>query len=260
MKEGIVEARPKPKRSRAKKILLALVIVLVAVAVGLAIAYQNLTYEPLPEAKAAMQSDNRVTVQSVKGGLLFEPATGDVLQPNVIFYPGGFVKPESYAPFARGIAETGHRVFIARMPFELAFFGQNKADAFLKQYPEDGFVIGGHSLGGVFASRYAAKHLDSISGVYFMASYADDGGSLSGMNLSALQMTATKDAILQQDKWEAAKTNLPADTTYVSIEGGNHGQFGTYGKQKGDNDPSITAEQQREEVIQAMTAWLKGIQ
>ena len=33
------------------------------------------------------------------------------------------------------------------------------------------------------------------------------------------------------------------------IEGGNHAQFGSYGRQKGDGIPSITPQQQRHETI-----------
>lgn len=131
------------------------------------------------------------------------------------------------------MAEKGHRVYIASMPLNLAFFGQNKADSFISEHQDRRYVIGGHSLGGVFAARYASEHADVIDGVYFMASYADDGGKLNGLNMSAIQITGTQDGVLDRTEWEAARKNLPDDTTYVDIAGGNHGQFGSYGFQKG---------------------------
>lgn len=260
MQQANAQSLGKPKMSRAKKISYAALALLAVLAVVLTIVYRQLTYSPLPEAKTAMESDSTVSVRSMNGGYVFEPASGNAKQPNIIFYPGGLVKPESYALYARGLAETGHRVFLAVMPLNLAIFGSDRADGFIGSHPGETFVIGGHSLGGVFASRYAVKHQDSINGVYFMASYADQGGSLKDLSLSALQITATQDAVLNQEKWEEAKANLPANTTFVSIQGGNHGQFGLYGKQKGDNDPTITPAQQLEQVIAAMTDWLAKLQ
>lgn len=157
------------------------------------------------------------------------------------------------------MAEKGHRVYVASMPLNLAIFGQNKADSFIAEHPDNRYVIGGHSLGGVFAARYAKEHADVIEGVYFMASYADDGGNLNGLNLSALQITGTQDGVLDRTKWEAAQKNLPDATTYVEIEGGNHGQFGAYGMQKGDHEPAITEAEQLDEVSEAMGRWLQSM-
>ena len=63
-------------------------------------------YEPLEEAKQAMQSDSTAKVSAVKDGFSFDPANGTVVQPNVIFYPGGLVDAESYAPLARKLTEA----------------------------------------------------------------------------------------------------------------------------------------------------------
>lgn len=89
-----------------------------------------------------------------------------------------------------------------------------------------------------------------------MASYADDTGSIKDSDLSVLQITGTSDGVLNREAWERARTNLPADTLYVSIEGGNHGQFGSYGKQKGDHDPAIDEEEQLEKVVLAIEDWI----
>ena len=57
------------------------------------------------------------------------------------------------------------------MPLDLAVIGGNKADKIKEDFPDSDYVIGGHSLGGVMASRYANKnHSDShLKGVFFMA-------------------------------------------------------------------------------------------
>ena len=92
-----------------------------------------------------------------------------------------------------------------------------------------------------------------------MASYADDGGKLNGLNMSAIQITGTQDGVLDRTEWEVARKNLPDDTTYVDIAGGNHGQFGSYGFQKGDNEASLTPAEQLIEVTEAMDLWIQGL-
>ena len=52
---------------------------------------------------------------------------------------------------------------------------------------------------------------------------------------------------------------LPADTTYVAIEGGNHAGFGRYGPQAGDNEATITPEAQQAQVVVATTGLLAAL-
>jgi len=244
------------KKRKWPKIVAWVGIILVILVVAVLVYLKSATYAPSAEAEAAFHSDDKVTVTEVKDGFKFEPEVGNVVQPNIIFYPGGLVEPESYSTFARALAELGHRVYIAEMPFNLAIFGQNKAQSFMNEYPDEAFVIGGHSLGGAFAARFAAENADALKGVYFMASYADEGGSLKDSDLSILQITGTDDGVLNQEVWEESKTNLPTETVFVSIDGGNHGQFGSYGMQKGDNDPGIEKQQQLESIVAAMQNWM----
>lgn len=249
----------KPKQGRAKKVWILCLGIFLALVLSLIIIYQVMVYAPSPEAKAAMKSDDKVSVSIGQAGYRFEPV-GKAEEPNVIFYPGGLVDPKSYAPFARKLAEEGHRVYVASMPLNLAFMGQNKADDFIAEHPEQSYIIGGHSLGGVFASRYAAEHAEQLSGVFFLAAYADEAGSLANTNLAALQLTASMDGVLNSKAWENGKKFMPAETEYVTIEGGNHGQFGSYGPQKGDQQASIKPQEQLDQVSEDLLAWMKELQ
>ncbi|WP_053374142.1 alpha/beta fold hydrolase [Paenibacillus sp. FJAT-27812] len=254
-------ALPKPKQGRRRKVLIWAAGIVLALLLTLVIVYQVMVYSPSPEAKAAMKSDDQVTVGIGQAGYRFEPAAGEaaVKQPNVVFYPGGLVDPKSYTPFARELAEAGHRVYIASMPLNLAFMGQNKADAFIAEHPNESYVLGGHSLGGVFASRYAAEHPDQIEGIFFLAAYAEKAGSLADAKLPVLQITASNDGVLNWEDWGKGKAFMPSHTQYVTIEGGNHGQFGSYGVQKGDKQATITPQEQLDQVSRELLGWMKGI-
>ncbi len=49
------------------------------------------------------------------------------------------------------------------MPFHLAIFGANKADAAMAQHDYEQWYIGGHSLGGAKAANYAADRGDQLT-------------------------------------------------------------------------------------------------
>jgi len=247
------------RNNKWKKILIWSCLSVIIIVAGLFVYLQSITYSPSKRAEAALKPDGQISITKIKNGYRFEPEGAETVEPNIVFYPGGLVEPASYAPFAKKLAEEGHRVYVANMPFNLAMFGQNKADSFIEEHPDEAFVIGGHSLGGVFASRYAAQHTDTLEGVFYLASYADETGSLTETDLSALQLTGTDDGVLNIESWEDAKINLPEDTTFVCIQGGNHGQFGSYGEQKGDHKPAITEEQQLEEVVKGLEEWFKRL-
>ena len=89
-------------------------------------------------------------------------------QAGLIFYPGGKVSFEAYAPLMQACAERGILCVLLDMPGNLAVLDPNAADGIAASYPEiDRWYIGGHSLGGVMAARYAAKH--NLQGVILLA-------------------------------------------------------------------------------------------
>ena len=49
---------------------------------------------------------------------------------------------------------------------------------------------------------------------------------------------------------------LGQDTTETVIDGGCHAGFGSYGAQKGDGAPTISAEEQQRQTADALAAWM----
>lgn len=60
-------------------------------------------------------------------------------------------------------------------------------------------------------------------------------------------------------KYQAGRMYLPPDTVYYTVEGGNHAQFGDYGHQKGDGEPSISEEDQLKQTVKTLLSWLDTI-
>ncbi|WP_232510156.1 alpha/beta fold hydrolase [Paenibacillus crassostreae] len=229
-------------------------LILVVVFIGIGMGVYLKPYAPDATALEAMKSSNGVTVIEQRQWIQFDP--NNTVGPSVIFYPGGLVEPESYAPMAKELAIQGHRTYIVKMPLNLAVIGGDRADAILTAEPNETFVIGGHSLGGVMASRFAASHPDRIAGVFFLAAYPDSKGSLQEKDVPVLSLIGSDDGLVEEDTYETAKQYLPLNTEYYVIEDGNHAQFGSYGPQKGDNPAKITYEEQLQTMIERLTEWM----
>jgi pimeloyl-ACP methyl ester carboxylesterase len=240
-----------------KRILLILLIVLLAVAAGFTIwAYTPLG--PMPEAEAAMQSDAQVQV-ATSPWLTFTPV-GAQPTTGFIIYPGGRVDPRSYAPAARAMAERGYLAVIVPMPFNLAVFNPSAAEDVMAAHPEIGrWAVGGHSLGGAMAANFVFTYPNAVQGLALWAAYPAGSNSLAGRQLAVASIYGTNDGLATQADIDASRLLLPASTRFVPIEGGNHGQMGWYGPQRGDGAATISREAQQAQVVAATIALLAGL-
>lgn len=143
------------------------------------------------------------------------------------------------------------------MPFNLAVFDINAAEGIQEQYPEiENWYIGGHSLGGSMAAAYLAEHSNDFDGLILLGSYST--ADLSDTDLGILSIYGSEDQVLNREKYETNKTNLPADFSEIVIEGGCHAYFGMYGVQDGDGTPGITNEEQINLTADAIVSMVKA--
>lgn len=214
--------------------------------------------QPTDIALQALDSDSQVTVTQHDGYITFEPVNQRTTI-GFIFYPGGRVDYRAYAPVLRKIAEQGMFVALVKVKLNLAFFDINAADKVVAENLQiERWGIGGHSLGGVAAAVYTKDHLDTIRAITFWASYpADD--SLKNTNILVTSIYGTNDGLSSGGDIERSKELLPAHTKYVAINGGNHGQFGSYGTQAGDNPAGISAEEQWNQIAEATLRQLASL-
>lgn len=216
------------------------------------------TPSPMPEALEALRSDNQVLVQT-EAWLVFLPA-GQEPVAGLILYPGGRVDPRSYAPQARALAAQGTLVVIPPMPLNLAVFAPDRAAEVIAAFPRVAhWAIGGHSLGGAMAARFAYGHPGVVQGLVLWAAYPAASDDLSDSGLAVVSIFGTQDGLATGDKIEASRALLPLDTTWVAIQGGNHAQFGWYGPQSGDNPAAISREAQQTEIVAATAGLLSGL-
>lgn len=177
----------------------------------------------------------------------------------LIYYPGGKVDPRSYIPLAINISKHNITTFIPRMPLNLAIFSPNKALEIIKKFPEiKNWFIAGHSLGGAMASRVVYKNPNTFKGLILNASYPPKNNSLKDRDIKVLSIYGTRDGHVKEI--ELNRKYLPPNTEFFIIQGGNHAQFGYYGKQKGDLDAEISREEQQRITAEKMVEFIKNIE
>jgi len=224
------------------------------------VIWANTGPAPMPEAQAALQSDEQVRVESGPW-LLFQPV-GVEPTTGLVLYPGGRVDPRAYAPAARALAAEGYLVAIVPMPLDLAVLAPDRAADVMAAFPNvEKWVIGGHSLGGAIAARFAHQNPGMVHGLVLWASYPATSDDLSDRDMLVASIYGTQDGLATGDKIAASRPLLPSATNWVAIQGGNHAQFGWYGPQDGDNEASVSRQEQQSQIVAAtldLLAQVKG--
>lgn len=238
-----------------KRISIGIIIILVIATIGF-VWWGNTPLEAMPEALAALESDNDVLVINKKW-MVFSPINTST-KTGVIIYPGGHVDPRAYTPLAKEIARNGYLVILPPMPLNLAVFDMNVADEIIEANPEiETWYLGGHSLGGAMAAEYVAANASKVDGLFLWASYSAEGTDLSIIpDLKVLSIYGTEDGGVEEIR--ISDNRLPADTVWVEMEGANHAQFGWYGIQPGDGVATISREEEQAWILKETIAFIEN--
>lgn len=224
-----------------KKILPALVVVLLATTGGFLI-YAADYYKADETAQQLLQSNAAIN----DNGSLVTITPTQQTETALIFYPGAKVEHTAYLPLLEKVSRTSNiKIFLVRMPLRFAIFNQNAAARIMSQNPDiTKWYLGGHSLGGAMASSFASNNQDKVQGLILLGAYVY--GSYPKEKSLTIYGTLNTTVSEKVDYTE----------NVVAIEGGNHAQFGNYGKQKGDQEATITSVQQQQAAVEAIKDFL----
>jgi hypothetical protein len=224
-----------------KKLILLVIIVLILSLVGGTVYYINDYYHAEETAVSLIATPKEnVVVTEENGVFTFKPQNATK---GIIFYPGGKVEAESYAPLMHALAKEGVLSILVTMPGNLAVLDMNAADGICEQYPEiESWYMAGHSLGGSMAASYISENAKNFDGIILLASYST--ADLSNSGLEVLSIYGSNDGVLNMEKYSEYKPNLPEDFNEFIIDGGCHAYFGAYGEQEGDKKATITRDEQ----------------
>ncbi len=226
-------------KKNSKKLLIILFVLCLCVG-GCAI-YVSDYYHTDTAAVEAFAANADVPTTIIDRGVI---AYGDTdAKVGLIFYPGGKVEYTAYEPLMRQLAQEGVLCILVQMPFNLAVLDINAASGLQEQFPAVcNWYIGGHSLGGTMAASYLGEHTEDFCGLILLGSYISN--DLSQTSLRAISIFGSEDGVMNREKYDECKGNLPLDLTEIELAGGCHAYFGMYGEQKGDGSPTLTAEEQ----------------
>lgn len=233
---------------------------IMAVLIFIGVRYVNDFYRASTTAQKAIVGNDAVEVKEEDNYYFFHNVKVDEdseisdypgYGKGIIFYPGGKVEETAYAPLLLEFAEMGYDVYLVKMPAKLAIFGMNRAEEILGlENDVKEWIMMGHSLGGAMAASFCASHDEEIDGLVLLAAYSTE--DLTDKEIDVYSFYGSEDTVLNLEKYNAYKENLPEDTVELVIEGGNHAYFGFYGEQEKDGTATINREEQMASVIDYM--------
>ena len=231
----------KDRKKRKIFIWVTSVTLALAILVGASAIYLNDYYRADMTAIEAFVTENEVPYTVIEGDdIVFKPEN---CRAGLIFYPGGKVEYTAYLPLMEACADEGILCVLVKMPFNLAVLDSNAAKGIPEKYPEiENWYIGGHSLGGSMAASYLSKNADAFEGLILLGSYST--ADISEKDVDVLSVFGSEDRVMNREKYDKNLKNLPSDMTEIIIEGGCHAYFGMYGRQAGDGEPKISADEQ----------------
>ncbi len=252
-------------RTQGKR-LVGWLVVLAVVVVVLVVVFLGTPFEGPDEGIERIEADEAVTLSETSDGYVLSPADGDPAA-GLVFYSGARVSPSAYVESLAPVAgEANVAVFVPRQSLTLAVvdYGiartglrSDPATAVMDRYPEvENWYVGGHSLGGAMACRYANIESDSVDGLILYGSYCDR--DISERDLSVLSVAGADDTVLNWEAYERGLDRLPPGSTVVTVSDFNHTQFGSYSGQRGDTPTGTSYESAHSRLNEITVSWFQN--
>lgn len=242
---------------RALKRLVVWLVALLVVAVAVLVGYAGTPLQADDGRVGAVQDDPAVDLVERDGGHVLRDADAGGERVALVFYPGARVEPEAYLPTLAPLVErTDVRVYVPRMPLGFAVLDPWRADRVDLGDDVTATYVGGHSLGGAMACRYAADRPDAVDGLVLLSSYCVD--DVSDTDLDVLVVNGDRDAVVDRERLADSRTLVPDDARFVDLAGFNHSSFGAYHGQPGDDPATVDDAEAETTLADVLVEWFEA--
>ncbi|MEZ0128639.1 alpha/beta hydrolase [Flavobacterium sp. LBUM151] len=213
------------------------------------------SYQAKDVPDSYLESNAAISVKDNDDYFLFEPK--QKFDKVFIFYPGAMVDPKAYVSLCRKISENGIKVYLIKMPWRLATKGYEiPKQLHLFADKTKTYILSGHSQGAKMAAQFVKENPDLIDKLILIGTTHPRDISLAESKIPILKIYVSNDGVADERTIFKNKSKLPASTKFIKIEGANHGQFGYYGFQLGDDTATISREKQQSETLACIIDFL----
>lgn len=178
--------------------------------------------------------------------------------PMVIVIPEALVAGEAYSLWVSNLAKAGYPVFVldSLLPSQAI----KKAEAILRRFPHRSYVLVGHGIGGELAATLANERLLTndarLKGTIYLGALPLYGENLQSMALPALVVTGSQDKKTSGRISVQEEQLYPTNTTFVSINGGDHLGFASV---CGHRPKALPAQLQQKQLTEILLQWLEQL-
>ena len=245
------------KKKSIFKILLTTVAAILLLLLAATTVYTLITFSNPYWAKHSLQEYadeyNDVYIELKNDGTIVLSPKKEKIKGAIVFYQGAAVQRSAYIPVMARVCKEGYACCIPEFPWNCAVLETDAADRYIGIDGIENWFVAGHSLGGSAASIYAEKNPEKTDGLILLSSYV-----LKEPGIPVLLIYGDKDGLLNMKKalGEKGSETDSSDSEKHCIEGGNHAQMGDYGPQRGDQEATISMQEQWDEAAEIMIEWL----
>ncbi len=230
------------------------------VALALAVTVWLRPFSASPAARALTDDEGGLVVTSSARTITLRPDGVEEPTTALVFQPGARVDARASLPLLTSVAGEGYLVVVVKQPLNIGFLAGGAPTHVIAAHPEvEHWVVGGHSLGGVVASSFAADEPGLVDGLLLWASYPLDDGLASRDDLAVTSISGSEDGLTTPADIADSRADLPADTTFVEVPGAVHSFFGDYGSQPGDGQPTTTRSEAQEAILAASLELMRSV-
>jgi hypothetical protein len=202
-------------------------------------------------------SSDSVEISQTEKEILFRaknPSTEEI-----IFFQGGLVDPNAYAPLCKKIASAGYTCHLIKMPFRLPQKGYKIINEMF-DLKSGRYILGGHSQGGKMAAQFVYENPGIIKGLFLLATSHPRDIDLSGLSIPALKLYGSNDGLASPEEVLENQDKLPANAASILIQGANHSQFGYMGKLLMDDKATISLEEQQLQTVRHLLTFFHELE